>query len=239
MRIKSFQPEADQPLAENNGIMFMSKKINKKIKLVPTLLTHSFAEFKDKLEKLDNYFDLMQIDCADGEFVKNKTFYEIDKIKGLFFNADLELHLMVKDPLKVIKKWQNYKKVKNIFFHYEAVQNDKKILGLIDYLKKLKIKAGLAVNPETKLEDFKKFLPILDLILILGVEPGWGGQEFQPKVLNKIKEIRQSFPKIDIEVDGGVNLENEGEIVMAGANILAAGTLLTNGNINKIIKEIE
>jgi len=211
-----------------------------KVKLVPTLLTSSFTEFKDKLGKLDDYFDLVQIDCADGEFVRNKTFYEIDKIKGLIFNVDLELHLMVKDPLKIIKKWQNYKKVKKIFFHYEAVKNDKKILGLIDYLKKIKIKAGLAVNPETKLEKFKKFLPILDLILVLGVEPGWGGQEFQPKVLDKIKEIRQSFPKIDIEVDGGVNLENAGEIVKAGANVLAVGNLiLKTNNIESLISKFQ
>jgi ribulose-phosphate 3-epimerase len=210
-----------------------------KVKLVPTLLTTSFAEFKDKLEKLDDYFDLMQIDCADGEFVENKTFYDLEKIKSVSANLDYELHLMVKDPLKVIKKWQNFKKVKTVIFHYEAVKNDKKILGLIDYLKKIKIKAGLAVNPETKLEEFRKFLPILDLILVLGVKPGWGGQKFQPTVLNKIKQIRQSFPKIDIEVDGGVNLENAEQIIKAGANILAVGTLLTNGNINKIIKEIE
>ncbi|MCX6743795.1 MAG: ribulose-phosphate 3-epimerase [Candidatus Parcubacteria bacterium] len=208
-----------------------------KVKLVPTLLTSSFAEFKEKLEKLDDYFDLVQIDCADGEFVKNKTFYDIDKIKSLIFSSDLELHLMVKDPAKVIKKWQNYKRVKKIFFHYEAVKNDKKILGLIDYLKKRNIQAGLAISPETKLEKFKKFLPILDTILILGVNPGWGGQEFQPKVLNKIKEIRKAYPKLDIEVDGGVNLENAGEIVKAGANILAAGTLFTNiRNINKLIQ---
>jgi len=211
-----------------------------KVKLVPTLLISTFAEFKVKLAKLDEYFDLVQIDCADGEFVENKTFYDIDKIKGLFFNADLELHLMVKNPLKVIKKWQNYKKVKKIFFHYEAVKNDKKILGLIDYLKKRKIKAGLAVNPETKLEQFKKFLPILDLVLILGVKPGWGGQEFQPKILKKIKEIRKAFPKLAIEVDGGVKLENAGEIVKAGANILAAGNLiLKTKNIESLILKIQ
>jgi len=213
--------------------------MKKKIQFVPTLLTQSLAEFKVKLEKLDDYFDLIQIDCADGGFVKNSTFYDVNKIKGLIFNADLELHLMVLNPLKEIKKWQNYRKVKKIFFHFEAVKNNKKILGLIDYLKKHKIQAGLAVNPETKLEEFKKFLPILDLVLILGVKPGWGGQKFQPIVLNKIKEIRKLFPKLDIEVDGGVNLGNAREIVQAGANILAAGTLLMNGNINKIIKEIE
>ena len=172
--------------------------------------------------------------------MKNRTFYETDKIKSLIFSADLELHLMVKDPLKVIKKWQNYKKIKNMIFHYEAVKNDKKILGLIDYLKKHKIQAGLAINPETKFEKFKKFLPIVDLILVLGVKPGWGGQKFQPKVLNKIKLIRKAFPKIDIEVDGGVNLENAGEIVKAGANILAAGSLFANlRNINSVEKLIK
>ena len=214
--------------------------MKKKILLVPTLLTTSFAEFKAKLAKLDDYFDLAQIDCADGEFVKNKTFYDVDKIKSLIFSSDLELHLMVLNPLKEIKKWQNYKKVKKIFFHYEAVKNDKKILGLIDYLKNHKIQAGLAINPETRFEKIKKFLPILDLILVLGVKPGFGGQKFQPKVLNKIKQIRQSFLKIDIEVDGGVNLENAKEIVQAGANILAAGSLFNDvRNINKLEKLIK
>jgi len=210
-----------------------------KVELVPTILTQTFAEFKAKMEKLDDYFDLVQIDCADGEFVKNKTFYDIDKIKSLIFNADLELHLMVTNPLKEIKKWQNYKKVKTIIFHYEAVINDKKILGIINYLKKCKIKAGLAVNPETKFEKFKKFLPILDLVLVLGVKPGWGGQKFQSKVLNKIKQIRQSFPQIDIEVDGGVNFDNAKEIIMAGANILAVGSMFKDlRNIKKLEKLI-
>src|SRR4030042_1508546 len=186
-----------------------------KVKLVPTLLTQSFTEFKEKLEKLDEYFDLVQIDCADGEFVANKTFFDQEKIKSLSPGVDFELHLMVKEPIKVIKKCQNNRRVKRIIFHYEAVKNDKKILGLIDYLKKLKIKAGLAVNPETKFEQFKKFLPILDLVLVLGVNPGWGGQEFQSIVLSKIKQIRKAYPEIDIEVDGGVNLENAEEIVRA------------------------
>jgi len=210
-----------------------------KVELVPTILTQTFSEFKAKLERLDDYFDLVQIDCVDGIFVKNKTFYEIDKIKSIVSPANFELHLMLADPLKIIKKWQTFKKVKKVFFHFEAVKNDKKILGIIDYLKKHKIEAGLAVNPETKFEKFKKFLPILDLILILGVKPGFGGQKFEPNVLNKIKQIRKLFPKIDIEVDGGVNFDNAKEIIMAGANILAVGSMFNDlRNIKKLEKLI-
>ncbi len=210
------------------------------IQIVPTLLTHSLAEFKSKLKKLEPYFALIQIDCADGKFVKNKTFYDINKIKKIRTKVNYELHLMVKEPLKEIKKWENFKKVKKIIFHYEALKSDQQVLELIEYLKKIKIKAGLAVNPETKVEKVKKFIPKLDLILFLGVKPGWGGQKFQPRILNKIRKVRKLYPKLDIEVDGGVNLKNAKQIIKAGANILAAGSLFIKSEyIRQTITQIK
>ena len=187
---------------------------------------------------VEPFFDLVQIDCADGRFVGNQTFYNVNEVNEVI-KVNYELHLMILNPLAEIKKWENFKKVRKVFFHYEAVKKEKKILEIIKYLHKKGIKAGLAINPETKAEKIIKFLGKIDVLMLLGVKPGWSGQKFQPKVLNKIKQIRKAFPKIDIEVDGGVNSDNAQEIIKAGANILAAGTLLTNGNINKIIKEIE
>jgi ribulose-phosphate 3-epimerase len=225
LRVKNFQPEADQPPAENNYIN-MRQKINKKIKLVPTLLTHSFAEFKDKLKKIEKYFSLVQIDIMDNKFVKNKTFYDLAKIRTIRTHLNYELHLMIADPFKLIKKWQNLKKVKKIIFHYEAMKNDEAIFDLITYLKKRKFKVGLAINPETKLSQVEKFISKIDVLFLLGVKPGWGGQTLKPSILNKAKQARQKYPKLDIEIDGGVNLNNISKVAKSGVNIIAAGTMI-------------
>jgi ribulose-phosphate 3-epimerase len=197
-----------------------------KVKIVPTILTQNFAEFKERLKMVEPFFNLVQIDCGDGRFVANKTFYAVNKVKSIKYKGGFELHLMVKDPLREIKKWVKNKKVKNVFFHFEAVKNDKKILEIIKSLHQNGIKAGLAINPETKVAKVTKFLDQIDILMFLGVNPGWGGRKFQIKVLNKIKQIRKAWPKLDIEVDGGVNLKNASQIVKAGANILAVGKSL-------------
>lgn len=198
----------------------------KKIQLVPALLTYSLTEFKDKIKLVENNFSLAQIDMMDNKFVKNKTFYDLNKIKGVRTKVNYELHLMVNDPEKVIKKWQNFKKVKRIIFHYESMRNDQAVADLIDYIKNNKIKAGLAINPETGFKKFAKFLPQLDLIFIMGVKPGWSGQSLQLKVLDKVRKIRKLYPELDIEIDGGVNLKNLKKVVKSGVNILAAGSMI-------------
>ncbi len=212
-----------------------------KIKIVPTLLTHSFTEFKTKLQSIGKYFSLVQIDVMDNKFVKNKTFYDLEKIKSLkSYKGNYELHLMVLDPFKIIKKWQSFKKVKKVVFHYEAVKDVKKILALIKYLKKNKIKVGLALNPGTKLEKVEIFLPYLDCAFLMGVKPGWGGQSLDPATLKKARIIRKMYPKLDIEIDGGVTLKNFRQIIDSGVNIVAAGTLFfKSDNIKNTIKELK
>ncbi len=221
-----------------------------KIKIVPTILTKTFNEFKVRLKVAESIADLVQIDCADGKFVKNKTFYSVRKVKSLTakrypamrekYEGKFELHLMVKEPLEEIKKWVGYKKVKSILFHYEAVE-EKEILGIINFLHKNGIKAGLAINPETKVEKAIKFLPKLDVLLIMGVNPGWGGQKISLKaVKSKVHKVRKLFPKLDIEVDGGVNLKNAKQIIKSGANILAMGYALGQPlAIKKILDQIK
>ncbi|MBD3359946.1 MAG: ribulose-phosphate 3-epimerase [Candidatus Buchananbacteria bacterium] len=221
-------------------MVYMSKENNKNIKLVPTLLTHSFSEFKEKLNLVAPYFKLVQIDCMDNKFVKNKTFYDLSKIKTIRTYLNYELHLMVAEPLKLIKKWQNFKKVKKIIFHYEAMKNDEDIFDLIKYLKKRKFKVGLAINPETKLNQVEKFIPKIDVLFLLGVKPGWGGQVLRPSILNKAKQARQKYPKLDIEIDGGVNLNNIAKVAKSGVNIIAAGTMFFEAeNVRKIVNQIK
>ena len=215
-----------------------------KVQIVPTILTPNFAEFKKRLKIVEPFFDLVQIDCADGKLVKNKTFYDKSEICNLKSEICYELHLMVKEPLKEIKKWAGFKKLKSVIFHIEAVKNDKKILEIINYLHQKVIKAGLAINLETKVEKVMKILPKLDVLQVMGVKPGWGGQEIKLKVVkSKVHKVRKMFPKLDIEVDGGVNLQNAEQIIKAGANILAVGKSLNSEaaitNFKKLIKEIK
>jgi len=221
-----------------------------KVQIVPTILTQNFAEFKKRLEFLSKYFNYVQIDCEDGKFVGNKTFYSKAEVRSMSreaasryagkYEVDFELHLMVSNPLEEIRKWVGYKKVKKVIFHYEAVKNDQGILEIISYLHKRGIKAGLAINLGTKVEKVTKILPKLDVLMIMGVKPGWGGQKISLKVVkSKVYKARKLFPKLDIEVDGGVNLKNIKQIVKAGANILAMGKSLgTPSDIKQAIKLI-
>ncbi len=214
-----------------------------KVKLVPTILVRNFSEFENRVKILEKYFSFVQIDCADGKFVKNKTFYEVNKVKKFIkfikYKGNLELHLIVKEPLKEVKKWIGYKKLMSAIFHFETVKNDKEILEIINLLRKNRIKAGLAINPGTKVEKIREFLPHLDEVLVLGVEPGWGGKEIKLKVVKlKVHKVRKLAPKINIGVDGGVNLKNARQIIKAGANVLYAGYSLNNINNIKAFKKL-
>ncbi|MDD5341528.1 MAG: hypothetical protein PHC97_03800 [Patescibacteria group bacterium] len=207
------------------------------VRIIPTILVKNFSEFKNRVKFLEKYFSFVQIDCADGKFVGNKTFYKVDEV-GRVLKVNFELHLMVKDPLREIGKWQRVRNLKSVIFHYEATKYSDVIDNLIVCLKKKKINAGLAINPGTRVEKIKEFLPYLNKVLLLGVNPGWSGRKFMPKVLNKIRALRKLNKKIDIGVDGGVNLKNAKQIIKAGANILYAGYSLNNINNIKTFKKI-
>jgi len=145
---------------------------------------------------------------------------------------------MVEYPLIEINKWLNNKRLKGVIFHYEAVDDSGGILNIINYLHKKKIKVGLAINPNTKVEKINEFLPYLDELLVLGVKPGWGGRKFLPSSLQKIRKLRKLNKKINIGVDGGVNLQNARKIIKSGANVLYVGHFLSNINNIKAFKTL-
>ncbi len=186
------------------------------MQIVPTILAQNAEEFEQKIQKIKKIgFKFAQIDICDGCFVKNKTFYYLKT------DLDLELHLMVKNPKEIIEQVKNNKKIKRIIFHFEATRQINKIINLI---KNYNFQAGLAINPETPVLKIKKYLKYLDLALIMSVQPGFSGQKFIPETIQKIKDLRQLDQKILIEVDGGINKEIAGQIIKAGANILAIGS---------------
>jgi len=202
------------------------------MQIVPTILAQNKQEFEQKIQKIKKLgFKFAQIDICDGQFVKNKTFWSLTETDDLNY----ELHLMTKNPEKIIEQVKNNKKIKRIIFHLESTDNPKMIIKKI---KNYGFQAGLAINPETPVFKIKKYLEYLDLVLIMSVHPGFSSQKFIPKTLDKIKELRKLDSKILIEVDGGINKEIVSKIIKAGANILAVGSKLEKFNLLKFLKSV-
>jgi len=196
------------------------------VTIVPTILVQTFEEFKDRVEKIEKDFSLAQIDVMDGKFVPNATFFDIQKINSVETELCYELHLMVENPLEYIYRVKGSKKIKKIFFHYEVDDNFEEILRTIQ---SYGFEAGIVINPKTKLNGIKNYVHMLSVIMVMGVYPGYGGQKFLAPMLKKIKKVREVSDLVSIEVDGGVNEKTVKKIVQAGADILAVGSFLYEG----------
>ncbi len=209
------------------------------MKVIPAILAEDKKEFKKQYSHVESYFDYLQIDIMDGEFVKNKTNINPYIIKDIIKDKDLEIHLMVNSLSKYITTWSKIKNVKKIIWHYEANRDQEQIRKFIKFLKKKKIKASLAINPQTNIKDIKELLKDFNNIQIMGVTPGKQGQRFQNKVLNKIKELKINYPKIKIEIDGGLNNKNIAKIKKTEVNSIALGSYLQKcKDIKKLLKSI-
>ena len=198
--------------------------------IIPTILVKKFSEVKERIKAVENYVNWVQLDIMDGVFVKNTTWNNPLDLQDFKTKVKLEAHLMVEKPEEVIDDW--LKVVDRVIVHFES-----KIYDLDDLIKKIHNSGkqiGLAINPETHFSVVEPFLEYLDLVLFMTVQPGWGGQKFREEVLVKIKSLREIWPNGNIEVDGGVNDENIGKIVEAGANLICMGTFIFK---NKNIKE--
>lgn len=197
------------------------------MEIIPTILVKSFEEVQEKIRKVENYVNWVQMDIMDGRFVDNKTWDNPQDLKNFKTKIKLEAHLMIEKPEQKIDDWLEV--VDRVIIHYEATENiikDKRV--------------GLAINPETPIEKVKPFLEDLDLVLIMTVNPGKGGQEFKPEVLGKIKSLREIWPDGNIEVDGGINPETAKKAISAGANLICAGTYIFNSeNTKQAIEDLK
>ena len=197
----------------------------------PSILSADFANLEQDIKKVeDNGADWIHIDVMDGHFVPNITI-GIPVVKAIkaVTNIPLDVHLMIENPEKYI---ENFAKAGADFltFHYEAVQkyDVKKTINLI---KSFGIKAGLSIKPKTSPEEIIEFLPELDLVLIMTVEPGFGGQKFMPDCAEKIETIKKySQQDLIIQVDGGINEATGKLCTNYGANSLVAGSYIYNAN---------
>ena len=201
----------------------------KKIKISPSILSADFGELGNEIKKLEKGgADLVHVDVMDGHFVPNLT-------------IPFDVHLMINPVHKYIK---DYAEAGSdiITIHPEATDN---LASTIDYVKSLNKKAGVSLNPDSPIDMIIDEISKIDLVLIMSVYPGFGGQKFMPEVLSKIKKINQIKNqrnlKFDIEVDGGINFSNAKKVINAGANILVSGTTIfkeNNGNLKKNIETL-
>ena len=213
----------------------------KKIKISPSILSADFSQLGKEINNLEKGgADLIHVDVMDGHFVPNLTIGP-PVIESLRKHTKLpfDVHLMINPVHKYIKDFANAGS-DIITIHPEATKN---LEESIFHIKELNKKVGVSLNPNTKINVIESHLNNIDLVLVMSVFPGFGGQKFIPETVNKIKELKEIKDKnnyiFDIEVDGGINFSNSKDVINAGANILVSGTTIFKENNGDIQKNIE
>ena len=193
-----------------------------------SVLSADMLDLGNEIKKLEKSgIDMLHFDVMDGIFVNNITFglpvlQQVRKATDMF----LDVHLMIADPIRYVKCFADFG-ADLISFHIESKSDT---LETIRAIKDCGIKAALAVKPATPAEEIYKYLPYIDMVLIMTVEPGFGGQSFIPETLEKIRDVRNKISELgldtDIEVDGGINSKTANSVIKAGANVLVSGSYL-------------
>ena len=198
-----------------------------KIKIAPSILSANFAKMGEEIQSLQaSGADMVHCDVMDGVFVNNITF-GIKMIEDIRKTTSLPLdcHLMIVHPEKYVERFAQAG-ADIITVHYEACQDN--LAEVLQLIKNTGVKCGAVINPDTPVEKIKDVLPLCDMVLVMSVFPGFGGQKFIPSALGKLQELRQLIDglgkDIDLQIDGGITAENVAEVKAAGANVIVAGS---------------
>ena len=203
----------------------------KTVKIAPSILSANFAKMGEEVQSLQVCgADMVHCDVMDGVFVNNITFgiKMVEDIRKMT-TLPLDCHLMIVNPEKYVERFAKAG-ADIITVHYEACKDNlEEVLTLI---KSTGVKCGAVINPDTPVSAIEKIIPLCDMVLVMSVFPGFGGQKFIRESLDKLREIRAIIDKlgkdIDLEIDGGVTLDNAKEIIEAGANVIVAGSAVFN-----------
>jgi len=189
--------------------------------IIPAILAQELDDLKDKLASVDGATEWVHVDIMDGEFVDNYTI-DVSDLLSVKHASKVSAHLMVKDPERYFQKCKDAG-VARVIFHYESTDRHSDLLQKIS---ELGMKKGIALSPNTPIDVVRDYLHRLDVILLLSVEPGYGGQAFIETTLDKIKDLRKISPVVAIGVDGGIKEENIKEINDAGATLFMINSAL-------------
>lgn len=208
--------------------------------LSPSILAADFSVLGSQIKKADNAgAQYIHIDVMDGIFVPSISF-GMPVITSIRKTTDkvFDVHLMIMEPERYIEEFAKCG-ADSITFHLEATKKPEETIQLIHSLGK---KAGISIKPGTPAEAVKPFIPMVEMVLIMTVEPGFGGQKFIPETMDKIKAVREMINhmglSVDVEVDGGIHAGNIGEVKKAGANVIVAGSAVFKGNISENVKSL-
>ena len=213
----------------------------KKIQISPSILSADFSQLGNEIKRLEEGgADMIHVDVMDGHFVPNLTIGP-PVIKALRKQCSIQfdVHLMISPVHKYIEEYSNAG-ADIITIHPEATDNLRESILKIKNLNK---KVGVSLNPESKIDLIINYLDKIDLVLVMSVNPGFGGQKFMPEVLDKVKQLKkiqsEKNMNFDIEIDGGINFDNCQSVIEAGANILVSGTTVFKSNNGDIKKNID
>lgn len=190
-------------------------------KLAPSILGIDYGRMNESLKTLEPFSDWFHVDIMDGNFVQNLTI-GAPVVAAIKTKVPLDCHLMIANPDKFIPDYAKAGAY-SITVHAEASKN---VSNDIDLIKSLGCRAAVALNPDTPVEKIAHVMSKLDMVLIMSVFPGFGGQEFIPEVLEKVRWLREHYPNLDIQIDGGINDKTASLAIAAGANILVAGSYI-------------
>lgn len=204
--------------------------------IIPAILAKDEKEFRRKIEAVEGLVETIQIDVMDGKFVPNETFADAERIKELALPMEFEVHLMVENPIAHLDGW-SVAGCARALIHAESVKD---LVEALETVKSYGMEAGIAINPETPVSDIESAVDDADVIQIMGVKPGFMGQKFDPIALDKVAELREAYPELVIEVDGGVSETTARDLAEAGADRLVSGSFIFNsGAPEKMIARLE
>jgi ribulose-phosphate 3-epimerase len=192
-----------------------------KIKIAPSILSADFGRLNEEIASVEPYVEMLHLDLMDFHFVPNLTF-GAPVIRCLKTALPMDCHLMVEDPIKYLDELAALK-VASVTVHWEACPHLERVIFRIH---ELGMKAAVAINPATPVMLLKDILAELDMVLVMSVNPGFGGQKFIENALSKIRELKALKPDLLVEVDGGINAETARQCRVAGADILVAGSYI-------------